>query len=53
MEKLILLPLIVVCMTRTAGYGIYTIKEKNMTGAISLFVLTLSAACASVYFLMR
>lgn len=53
MEKLIFLPIIAVCMTRTAGYGIYTFKEKNKTGAISLFVLTMTAAAASVYFFMR
>ncbi len=53
MEKLILLPVIAVCLTRTAGYGIYTAKEKNGAGSVGLFVILLAAIGASVYFLMR
>lgn len=53
MEKLILLPVIAVCLMRTVSYGIYTIRDKNRTGAMSLFALASAAAMASVYFLMR
>ena len=53
MEKLILLPVIMVCLVRTVNYGIYTIRGENRTGALSLFVLASAAAMASVYFLMR
>ena len=53
MERLILLPVIIVCLVRTAGYGIYTFKDKNRTGAMGLFMLCTAAAMASVYFFMR
>ena len=53
MEKLILLPVIAVCLTRTAGYGIYTAKERNISGTAGLFIILLAALGASVYFMMR
>lgn len=53
MEKLILLPVMAICIMRTINYGIYTIHDENRTGAMSLFILASVAATASVYFLMR
>ena len=53
MEKLILLPVIAVCLTRTAGYGIYTAKERTIGGTFGLFIILLAALGASVYFMMR
>lgn len=53
MEKLILLPVIAVFLMRTAGYGVYTAKAKNMTGAVGVFTLTLIAGAASAYFLLK
>lgn len=53
MEKLILLPVIVVCILRTTSYGIYTLRDKNRIGAFSIFFLMVTATTASVYFLVR
>lgn len=53
MEKLILLPVIAVFLMRTAGYGVYTARERNITGAAGIFVLTLIAGAASAYFLFK
>ena len=53
MERLILLPIIAVCLARSAGYGFYTIRENNRTGAVGIFALTLIAAVTSVYFFMQ
>ena len=53
MEKGIYLAAVVVCVIRLVNYGIYTIKEKNKTGGVSLFVMALLAASTSAYFLMK
>ena len=53
MEKVIYLTAVAVCVFRLVNFGIYTIKDKNITGGVSLFVMVLLAASTSVYFLMK
>lgn len=33
---------------KTAGYGIYTMHEKNISGAVCLYVITLICAAVAV-----
>lgn len=53
MVRFIMLPVIAVCVMRTANYGIYTARSKNYAGAVSLFLMASAAAMASVYFFLR
>ena len=53
MEKAIYLTAVAVCVVRLVNFGIYTIKDKNTAGGVSLFVMVLLAASTSVYFLMK
>lgn len=53
MEKIIFLPVMVICVMRTMSYGVYTMHTKNSVGAISLFVLAAAAMVSSAYFLVR
>ena len=53
MEKTVYLTAVAVCVVRLVNFGIYTIKDKNKTGGVSLFVMALIAASTSAYFLMK
>lgn len=53
MEKIIVLLAILICTIRVVSYGIYTIRDKNKTGGVSLFVMAFLAALTSVYFFMQ
>lgn len=37
-----------VCIVRVVGYGIYTLKSRNKTGAIGLFVLAAVVALMAI-----
>lgn len=41
--------IIIFCVVRMISYGIYTIKEKNIAGGVSLFVLTAAATFLNYY----
>lgn len=49
-EKIIAIAVILICAIRVIGYGIYTAKDKNITGSVSLFVLAAIIISSSAYF---
>lgn len=49
-EKIITITVILICAMRVIGYGIYTAKDKNIAGSVSLFVLASIVLFSSVYF---
>ncbi|MGN0106699.1 MAG: hypothetical protein ACI4A5_03240 [Hominilimicola sp.] len=53
MEKVVFILVIFICTIRIVGYGIFTVKDKNKTGGIGLFVMALMTASASIYFLIK
>ena len=53
MEKAVFILVIMICTMRVVNYGIYTIKDKNKTGGIGLFVLALMTVSTLVYFLLK
>lgn len=53
MKKAVFLVVVLICTIRVVNYGIYTIRDKNKTGGIGLFVMALMAASTSVYFLLK
>ncbi|MCH5209507.1 MAG: hypothetical protein J1F01_00945 [Oscillospiraceae bacterium] len=53
MERIIYLTAVLICVIRLVNFGIYTVKDKNKTGGVSLFVMAIIAASTSVYFFMK
>lgn len=53
MEKAIYLTAVLVCVIRVVNFGIYTFRDENKTGGVSLFVMAVLAASTSVYFLIK
>lgn len=53
MEKIIFLLIILICTIRIVNYGIYTIRDKNTTGGIGLFVMAFFVVMTSVYFFIK
>lgn len=47
---IIIAVLALIAFIRTVGYGVYTLRMKNICGAVSLFVLALMCAATSVIF---
>ena len=39
------------CAVKTIGYGIYTLNRKNITGAVSIFILSLLTLSAIAVFI--
>lgn len=39
--------IVFLCAARAAAYGIYTIRDKNRTGGISVFLLAAAAAAVN------
>lgn len=52
-EKIIFLAVILICTIRIVNYGIYTIKDKNKTGAVGLFIMACMVASSSIYFFIN
>ena len=53
MPKIIAIIIIMLlCLSRTISYAIYTFRQKNITGGIGALVLSLAAAACSVALLM-
>ncbi len=52
-EKIVFLSIIVICTIRVISYGIYTIKNKNITGAVGLFIMAFFTAASSIYFFIE
>ena len=52
-EKIVFLLVILICTIRVISYGIYTIKDKNITGAIGVFIMAFFTAASSVYFFIE
>ncbi len=53
MEKAAYITAVLVCVVRVVNFGIYTFRDENKTGGVSLFVMAFLAASTSVYFLMK
>lgn len=53
LKIVIALSVILICTIRIVSYGIYTIKDKNITGGIGLFVMASITALSSVYFFLQ
>ena len=53
METGIYLTAVLICVIRMVNFGIYTFRDKNKTGGVSLFVMALIAASTAVYFFMK
>ena len=53
MEKAIYLTVVLICVIRMVNFGIYTVRDKNKAGGVSLFVMAVLAASTSVYFFMK
>lgn len=51
MAEIIIIPAVLFCAAKTIGYGIFTLREKNITGAIMIFLMSLLSA-ASLFVLM-
>ncbi len=49
-EKIVAIAVILICAMRVIGYGIYTAKDKNIAGSVSLFILAALVLSSSVYF---
>lgn len=49
----ILLLVVLISTIRTVNYGIYTIKDKNKTGGVGLFIMAFFVALTSIYFIMK
>lgn len=52
-EKIVAIAVIIFCAVRVISYGIYTIKDKNKTGGVSLFVLAAVVLSSSVFFFIE
>ncbi len=53
MEKLIAIPIILICTIRVVSYAVYTIKDNNISGGASLFAMAFLTAASSLYFLLQ
>lgn len=53
MAKVVFLLIILICTIRIVNYGIYTIRDKNKTGGIGLFIMALMTASTSIYFFIK
>ncbi len=51
LNKVIAIIVILICTVRIIGYGVYTIRIKNITGGLGLFLMALFVASSSVFFL--
>lgn len=52
-EKIIAIAVVLICTARVIGYGIYTVKDKNILGGVGVFVLAAAVLSSSVYFLIN
>lgn len=52
-EKIVFLLVIIICTVRVVSYGVYTAKDKNITGAVGMFVMAFFTALSSVYFFIN
>ena len=50
LEKIVFLIVIIICTVRVISYGVYTARDKNITGAVGLFIMAFFTALSSVYF---
>lgn len=48
--KIIAIIIVLICTVRIIGYGVYTLKTKNITGGIGLFVMAVFVAASSAFF---
>ena len=51
--KLIFLSIILLCTIIVVNYGVYTLKDKNKSGAFGVFFLASLTALTSIYFFMQ
>lgn len=52
-EKIVFLLVILICTIRVISYGIYTVKDKNIVGAVGLFVMAFCTAASSICFFIN
>ena len=53
MERIIYLTAVLICVIRLVNFGIFTVKDKNKSGGVSLFVMAIMAASTSIYFFIK
>ncbi|GEM_PF-4304749 len=51
MAELLIAVIVVCCAVKTVGYGIYTLKQKNIPGSIMIFLMS-AASLAALLVLM-
>lgn len=51
-EKIVATIVILICALRVIGYGVYTVRDKNVLGGVGLFALAAIVFSSSIYFFL-
>ena len=52
-ENIIIIALILLCASRSVGYALYTIRQKNITGGIGVLLLPIGATVSSLVLMFK